>query len=134
MLVNVTDAAHQSQRFVATQTALPAAARQQIDAALAKSVQTAKQGGGTGISARAVLTGAPQAPAGSPMALEQAKLTSTIGAIFRDDIAKSFKWPYYAAALVAFLAVIPALFTGRRIGEHEGHERMSRAERVADTT
>jgi hypothetical protein len=64
------------------------------------------------------------------MAREQAKLKSTIGAIFRTDIAKSFRLVYYAAALVAFLALIPALFTGRRLGQFEGHEGMSRAERA----
>jgi EmrB/QacA subfamily drug resistance transporter len=134
MLANVTNAAHQSQRFVSTQTVLPVEARQQIDATLIKTVQAARQAGGTSISASDALSGAPRAPAGSPMAIEQAKLTSTIGAIFRDEIAKSFRWAYYAAALVAFLAVIPALFTGRRLGEFEGHEKLSRAERAAETT
>ncbi len=134
MLANVTNAARQSQRFVGTQTVLPAAARQQIDGALTKTVQAAKQAGGTSISASDALSGAPKAPAGSPMAIEQAKLASTIGAIFRDEIARSFKWAYYAAALVAFLAVIPALFTGRRLGEFEGHEKLSRAERAAEST
>jgi MFS family permease len=134
VVVNVTAAAQQSQRLVQAQTALPAAARQQIGASLAKTVAAAKQGGVTSISASHALAGAPTAAPGTPMAEEQARLKSTIGAIFRDDIAKSFRLSYYAAALVAFLALIPALFTGRRIGEHEGHEAMSRAERVAGTT
>jgi EmrB/QacA subfamily drug resistance transporter len=131
MVANVTQAARQSQRFVQTQTALPATARQQIGTSLAQTVAAAKQGGGTAISASDALAGAPAAAPGSPMAAEQARLKSTIGTIFRDDIAKSFPLVYYAAALAAFLALIPALFTGRRIGQHEGHEAMSRAERVA---
>ena len=133
MVVNVTDAVRQSQSFVKTQTVLSASAQQQIGASLAKTAQAAKQGGGTSISASDALTGMPTAPPGTPMAQEQAKLTSTIGGIFRNDIAKSFRLAYYAAALVAFLALIPALFTGRRLGEFEGHEAMSRAERAADT-
>jgi MFS family permease len=134
VVVNVTAAAQQSQRFVQTQTVLPVAARQQIGVSLAKIVEAAKQDGGTSLSVSGALAGAPTAAPDTPMAREQAKLTNTIGGLFRDDIAKSFRWSYYAASLVAFLALIPALFTGRRIGEHEGHEAMSRAERVAGAT
>ena len=53
-----------------------------------------------------------------------------MAAIYRDDIAKSFTWPFYAAALAALIAIIPALLTGRRLGEHEGHEEMTRSERL----
>jgi hypothetical protein len=52
-------------------------------------------------------------------------------AIFRDDIAKSFQWPFYVAALAALLAIFPALLTGRRLGEHAGHEKLSKADREA---
>ncbi len=45
-------------------------------------------------------------------------------------MAKSFTWPFYAAALAALLAAIPSLFVGRRLGEHEGHEEMNRSERA----
>ncbi len=58
-------------------------------------------------------------------------LGAEISAIFRDNVAKSFTWPFWAAALAALLAAIPALFVGRRLGEHEGHEDMNRAERAA---
>ena len=51
-------------------------------------------------------------------------------AIYRDDIAESFTWPFYAAALAALIAIIPALMTGRRLGEHEGHDEMTRSERL----
>ena len=130
MVANVTSAAREAQRFVGTQTDLPAAARRQIQASLAETAQAAEQGGGTGIRADAALAGAPSAPAGSPMAQQEARLKNAIGAIFRDNIAKSFKWAYYVAATLAFLALIPALFTGRRLGEHEGHHELSRAERA----
>ena len=56
-----------------------------------------------------------------------------VKAVYKDDIAKSFKWPFYAAALAALLAIIPGLMTGSRLGEHEGHEKMNRAERTEAT-
>ena len=56
-------------------------------------------------------------------------MSPVTAAIFRDDIAKSFQWPFYVAALAALLAIFPALMTGRRLGEHAGHEKLSRAER-----
>ena len=58
------------------------------------------------------------------------KLNDSVAGIYRHDIAESFTWPFYAAALAALLAIIPALMTGRRLGEHEGHEEMTRAERA----
>ena len=75
--------------------------------------------------------GAPAAPPGSPEAEQQAALKTEIAAIFRDNVAASFTWPFYAMALAALLAAIPALFVGRRLGEHEGHHEMNRAERAA---
>ena len=74
------------------------------------------------------LQGAPQPPGSSPAAFK--KLNTVVAGIYRDDIAESFTWPFYAAALAALIAIIPALMTGRRLGEHEGHEEMSRAERL----
>jgi EmrB/QacA subfamily drug resistance transporter len=132
MVMNITEAVHQSKSFIESQTELPAPARQQIEASLSKALEAAKQGGGTGISAGDVLTGAPEAAPGTPLAQAQATIKTTLETIFRNDIAKSFSWGYYVAAIMAFLAVIPALFTGRRIGEHEGHEEKSRARRAAE--
>jgi EmrB/QacA subfamily drug resistance transporter len=132
MVANVTEAVQQSQHYVESQQALPAAAKQQIEAGLSKALEAAKQGGGTGVNAGDVLAGAPAAPAGSAMAQQQATIKSTLQTIFRDNIAKSFSWAYYFGAIVAFLAIIPALLTGRRIGEHAGHEQRSRAERISE--
>ena len=56
-----------------------------------------------------------------------------MAAIYTHDIAESFTWPFYAAALAALLAIIPALFTGRRLGEHDGHHEMTREERLEAT-
>jgi hypothetical protein len=61
----------------------------------------------------------------------QAKLAADIGRIYKSTIVKAFDWPFYAGALAALLTVIPALLTGRRLGEHEGHHQMSRSERLA---
>ena len=134
MVVSLTDAVQQSRTFVESQTALPAAARTQIEASLTKTLESAKQGGAAGVTIADPLAGAPVAQAGTPLAQEQATIKATLGGIFRDDVAKAFKWPYYLAAILSFLAVFPALFTGRRIGEHAGHEEMSHAERAAEST
>ena len=75
------------------------------------------------------LTGAPRPRVGTPQAATQRRVSTVTAAIFRDKIAKSFQWPFYVAALAALLAVFPALMTGRRLGEHAGHEKLSRAER-----
>jgi EmrB/QacA subfamily drug resistance transporter len=134
MVANITDAVQQSKSFVESQTTIPAAARDQIETQLAKTLDLAKQGGGEGVSVGDPLAGAPTAPAGTPMAEEQAKIKATLGEIFRNDISKAFTWPYYVAAIVAFLAVIPALFTGRRIGEHAGREETPRATPATEET
>ena len=78
----------------------------------------------------------PAPPAGTPpdqvaqIEAQQKSLQDKIGTFFKDQIAHAFTWPFYAAALAAFLGAIPALFTGRRLGEHEGHEKMDREERA----
>jgi hypothetical protein len=72
-------------------------------------------------------------PAGSPASQRAKALGEEIEAIFRDHVADSFRGPFYAAAIAALLAVVPSLFVGRRLGEHEGHHEMGRAERQAAT-
>jgi len=88
----------------------------------------AGSGGGAAQMTTDPLQGAPQPPGASPVAFR--KLNTLVAGIYRDDIAGSFKWPFYAAALASLLAIIPALMTGRRLGEHEGHEDMTRSERL----
>ncbi len=77
-----------------------------------------------------LLGDAPPAAAGSPAAQIEEQVAVHIVAIYKDDIAKSFTWPFYAAALAALLAIVPGALTGRRLGEHEGHEKMNRAQRA----
>ena len=102
---------------------LPAAAKTTISAAILKGAKEA-QASGRGLSgvSDALAKNAPQAPAGSPIAVMVDQLKSTIGAIYRDHIAGAFTWPFYAAALAALLAVVPAAMVGRRLGEHTGDE------------
>jgi EmrB/QacA subfamily drug resistance transporter len=88
----------------------------------------ADSGGGAAKMTTVPLAGAPQIPGSSPATLR--RLNATIATLYRDDVAKSFTWPFYAAAIAALLAAIPALMTGRRLGEHEGHHEMTRAERI----
>jgi hypothetical protein len=79
-----------------------------------------------------MVKGATPPAAGTPEAATYAKVDESVAAIYRHDLAESFTWPYYAAALAALLAIVPALLTGSRLGEHEGHEEMTREERAAD--
>jgi EmrB/QacA subfamily drug resistance transporter len=126
MTVNTKAATTQVVAYVQQQRQLPAQAQQQIVAALQKGAAAGNTGG-----AKDALANAPQYPAGSPQAKAQEKLVAAIGSIYKNRIAKSFPLPFYFAALAAALAIIPALMTGRRLGEHLGHEDLTRAQRAA---
>ena len=125
MTVNTQAATTQAVQYVQEQSQLPPQAQQQIVAALEKGATAGANG------ANDALKNAPKAPAGTPQAQAQEKLVATIGAIYKNNIAKSFPLPFYFAALAAALAIIPALMTGRRLGEDLGHETMTRAQRAA---
>jgi len=114
---------------IATQPQLGAAEKGAYTATLIKNARAAAgSGGGAAKMTTVPLQGAPQPPGSSPVAYH--KLNTVIATLYRHDIAESFKWPFYAASLAALIAIIPALFTGKRLGEHEGHEDMSRSERL----
>jgi EmrB/QacA subfamily drug resistance transporter len=130
--VNAQTATVHAVRYVEAQQQLPAQMRTEIAGKLRSSAAAAARSGGGDAAAalRSNLSSlGPQAPAGSPAAQAQQRLTAGIVTIYRDDIAKSFEWPFIVAALAALLAAVPAALTGRRLGEHEGHEKLSRAER-----
>ncbi len=130
---NAASATREAVRYVNAQTQMPAPARAQLVATIrSEAAAAAKSGGGAAASrlSQAGQTGG-SAPAGSPQAVAQQRIEQHIGAIYQDTIGRSFRWPFYAAALAALLALFPALLTGRRLGEHEGHEDMTRAERGA---
>jgi EmrB/QacA subfamily drug resistance transporter len=133
MTSNLQNAGNQAQRFVNSQMGLPAAAKAQVSAEIRQGVAQAKTQAGGSLQAKSLIPGGPSAAPGSPQAQQQAQLASGITTIFKDNIAKSFRYPYYVAALAAFLAIIPALFTGRRLGEYAGHE-LTRAQRAAERT
>jgi EmrB/QacA subfamily drug resistance transporter len=125
--------------YVSTQTQIPDQARQQIVAGLEKTGAQAARGGskagqkltGTGMKLPAPPPGTPPAEV-AQIEAQQKSLQDKIAGFFKDQIAKAFAWPFYAAALAALLGVFPALLTGRRLGEHEGHHEMDREERAAD--
>ena len=132
---NVVNASREAAKVVQDDPTLPAEAKQAISAGLAATAAAAKVGeGNPRLTSQDPLAGTPAAPPGSPEAEQQAALKTDLAAIFRDNVAKSFTAPFWAAALAALLAAIPALFVGRRLGEHEGHEvsRADRAEAAAD--
>ncbi|MEE4274893.1 MAG: DHA2 family efflux MFS transporter permease subunit [Thermoleophilia bacterium] len=128
---NVVEASREAAKVVQDDPTLPAPAKQAITAGLAATAAAAEVGeGDPRLTSQDPLVGVPAAPPGSPEAEQQAALKSEIAAIFRDNVAASFTWPFYAMALAALLAAVPALFVGRRLGEHEGHHEMNRAERA----
>jgi len=132
---NVVNASREAAKVVQDDPTLPTEAKKAITAGLAATAAAAKVGeGNPRLTSQDPLGNAPAAPPGSPAAEQQATLSAEITAIFRDNVAKSFTWPFYAMALAALLAAIPALFVGRRLGEHEGHEvsRADRAEAAVD--
>jgi EmrB/QacA subfamily drug resistance transporter len=134
--INAQTATRQSVAYVMAQPQIPAAAKPLIVAKIeSAAAKLAHSGGGDAATAMPAdpLQGLPQAPAGSAQALGEQQMIAHVKAIYKDDIAKSFKWPFYAAALAALLAIIPGLMTGSRLGEHEGHEKMNRAERTEAT-
>ena len=127
---NAQHATRQAAGLIATQPQLGPAEKGAYTKTLIENAKAAAgSGGGAAKMTTDPLHGAPQ-PAGASGALTFRKVNATVAALYRNDIAESFTWPFYAAALAALLAVIPALFTGRRLGEHEGHEDMTRAQRL----
>ena len=130
---NAQHATRQAMGFVAAQQQLSPAEKGMYSAAILKNAKAAaSSGGGAAVLTTEPLKGAPPPPAGTPQAQTWQKVNAGAAAIYKHDIARSFSWPFYAAALAALLAVPAALFTGRRLGADAGHHEMSREERAAD--
>jgi EmrB/QacA subfamily drug resistance transporter len=117
----------------------PAGTRDQIVGKLTAAAQQAAvtKSGGSGQKLTSADIKLPPVPAGTPpdvaaqIVRNQTQLKTKLFTIIKDDVAHAFMWPFFAAAFAAFLGVLPALFTGRRLGEHSGHEEMSRSDRLA---
>ena len=90
MTTNVQAASRTAQRYVSSQTVLPAAARGQINAQIRRGVAAALKDGAT-LTSQNVVIGGPAAAPGSPQAQEEAKLHESIATIFKDDLARSFR-------------------------------------------
>jgi len=124
-------ATRQAVGFVAAQPQLSAAEKRAYSGTILGNARSAAEsGGGASLLTTDPLQGAPQPSAGSEQAQTRAQVNEGAAVIYRQGVAESFSWPFYAAAIAALLAVAPALLTGRRLGEHEGHHEMSRAERL----
>jgi MFS family permease len=127
-----TNAQHATKQAAGVIAAQPDLSKAQKGAYIATLVKNAKTAAGNSSASQMTtepLEGAPAVPGSSPSTIEE--LNGILAAIYRADIAKSFTWPFYAASLAALLAMIPALLTGRRLGEHQGHDEMNRGERLA---
>jgi EmrB/QacA subfamily drug resistance transporter len=120
-------ATRQAVAYVAAQQQIPETAREQIAAGLVTGAAKMKTGGEAGARLRNPLADAPRFPPGSPQAQAQRQLSTRITAIYKANIADAFSWPFYAAALAAFIAVVPALLTGRRLGQFADAERIGPA-------
>ncbi len=135
---NVTSATRQATDLVAAQTQITPQTKAQIISSLKTNAAAAQHGGSNPAAHLQDPVGQlPPPPPGTPPAVAQqiragqAKLAAEIGSIYKSTIVKAFDWPFYAGALAALLTIFPALLTGRRLGEHEGHHEMSRSKRLA---
>ena len=120
----VTTAVTEATAYVQSLPQLPATVKPQIVAGIEKTaaVRVNRGAAGGGGSGGDLLTGAPTPPPGSPLEQTMRSLIATIGQIFKTNLGHAFFWPYMAAAVAALLAVVPALFTGRRLGEQLGRQ------------
>jgi EmrB/QacA subfamily drug resistance transporter len=131
---NTRAAAAQSVAYVQSQTSLPSFVRDEISATIVERSDRAAAGG-SAAAGQPAADGASPTPQGSSGAAEpRAQIAARVSAIFRDGLAESFALPFYAAALAALCAIVPALFTGRRLGEHRGHHELTRAQRTLEKT
>jgi EmrB/QacA subfamily drug resistance transporter len=126
---NAQHATRQAVGAIAANPLLSVEEKQAYTGAVIGSAKKAAENNGSSHLTTEPLKGTAPQPAGTSAAATYAKVNASTAAIYRHDLAESFTWPYYAAALAALLAIIPALLTGRRLGEHEGHHEMTRAER-----
>lgn len=127
----VATATREATAYVNAQPMIPDQARTRIVAGLRRNAARATSAGGNPAARlRDPLTGASR-PSDPATAATQRLLGARIGRIYRTQIAGAFSWPFYAAAAFALLAVIPALLTGRRLGEHAGHHELTREQRSA---
>jgi EmrB/QacA subfamily drug resistance transporter len=129
--------------YVNAQTQVPTQAKSQIVSGLTRLSEQASTGGSQAsqtLGEKQSQMNMPPPPPGTPpdqvaqIKAQQQSLAQKITRFFKDQIANAFTWPFTAAAIAAFIGVVPAWFTGRRLGEHEGHHEMDRAQRIAATT
>ncbi len=129
---NAQQATKRSVVAIAANPQLSPAQKQAYSGAVIRNARLAAQNSGSShlTTDPMMVKGTAPPAAGTPEAATYDKVNERVAAIYRHDLAESFTWPYYAAALAALLAIGPALLTGRRLGEHEGHDEMTRAERA----
>jgi EmrB/QacA subfamily drug resistance transporter len=136
--IEVQTAATKAVTYVAAQGQIQPQAKIRIIDGLKKTAATAAAGGSeAGQRLGGDQAAMPAPPAGTPpeqvaqIEAQQKSLQERIAGFFKTQVADAFAWPFFAAAIAAFLGVVPALMTGRRLGEHEGHHEMDRGERAA---
>ena len=120
----MTGAVGEARTVVETQTQLPAPQRAAVISGIEKNVARMSASPSDAGATADPLTGAPQAPAGSPAAEQQDELKLQLGSIFSTARADAFDLPFLVAAAVALVGVVPALLLGRRkkVTADEGDE------------
>lgn len=127
IIANTQDAARQATAYVQSRTDLSAGTRAKLKTGIADTLRNAgkgAQGGEGGAAAAGGRAGTPaEAPLPGSAAAGRANPAAVIAALLRNAVADAFSLPFYSAAVAALLAVVPALLTGRRLGQPGGlHE------------
>jgi len=124
MTATMTGAVSEAKAVVDSQVQMPVLQRAAVTRAIEESVAAMSATPGQTGAAADPLAGAPQAPAGSPQAEQQAGLKTQVGAIFTTARSDAFDLPFLVAAVVALVGVVPALLLGRRrrVPAEEGDE------------
>lgn len=118
----VQDAATEATAYVNSQSQIPAGIRDQIVTAIEKTAAENQGTAGRPSGSTDILRGKAQAPEGSPQADMQKQLGDRLSLIFKNQVAGAFRWPFLASAFCALLSIPFSLMTGRRLGDHLGHE------------
>lgn len=128
MTTALTDANAQAKLIVAGEASLAAPMKSRIIQGLDQATAAAARGGPTsGGGMMEPLSDLPQPTPGTPQASRLRALKTTIGGIYRGKIGGAFALPFYVASVTAFLMLIPATMTGRRLGAHQGAHEGRRA-------
>jgi hypothetical protein len=133
MTAAVDDAKSEATALVEAQTGMPAQVKTQALTTLEERSAAALAGGtGGGEIVEAdetALAGAFPEGAGVQQTAGLESVKAQVQDIYKQQIGDAFRLPFLVAAVAAFLILLPAMFTGRRLGAHSGAHGRSPAPR-----